>query len=158
VKNPVILGCDAVDAGPDWVRLREPGGHLRTIPWSSIRMAGVPNDGAHVTFEGDLGQISALHATHDALWIESGEGMVIALLEKEHPKREAILAAFKERLGSRWLGDRLTSRDAAMRLFKAPELLRGGARSGGLRKLVIVMMIAIFVMFLLAFVGSRFAR
>jgi hypothetical protein len=118
-------------------------------------MAGVPNDGAQVTFEGDLGQISALSATHDALWIESGDGMVIALLEKEHPKREGILAAFKERLGSRWMGDRLTSRDAAMSLFKD---LRGGPRGGGFPKMAIVAIIAILVMFLLAFVGSRFAR
>jgi hypothetical protein len=118
-------------------------------------MAGVPHDGAQMTFKGDLGQISALSTTHDALWIESGDGMVIALLEREHPKREGILAAFKERLGSRWMGDRLTSNDAAMLLFRD---LGGGPRRGGFPKMAIVAIIAIFVMFLLAFVGSRFAR
>jgi hypothetical protein len=105
-----------------------------------------------MTFEGDLEQITALRSSHDPLWIESGDGVAIALLEKQHPKRNAILAAFQERVGARWLGDRLTAQEAAMRMFKLPT--RG---SGGFPKIAIIAIIAAIIIMLLAvFVASRF--
>jgi hypothetical protein len=128
VSSSVVVGCDAIDPGPDWVRLHTPGGSIRTIAWSSISMAAVPPDDPNMTLEGDdMGQITALRATHDALWIESGDGMVIVLLEKNNPKRASILSTFQERLESRWLGDQLRSEDAAMRLFKMPGRSGGGS-------------------------------
>src|SRR5579871_4121993 len=100
VKVSIVAGCDAVDAGQDWVRLRVPGGALRTIPWSGIRMAALPPNNSHMTFEGDLAEITSLAATHDALWIECPDGVDVALLEKTHPRRDSIVRAFQERLES----------------------------------------------------------
>ena len=104
-KMAVVVGCDSVDVGPDWVRLHATGGLLRTIAWSGITMAALLRNDEHMTFEGDLEPITALRATHDPLWIESADGLALALLEKEHPKREAILGAFQGHLGARWQGN-----------------------------------------------------
>jgi hypothetical protein len=154
VISSVVVGCDAIDPGPDWVRLHTPGGSIRTIAWSSISMAAVPPDDPNMIFEGDdMGQITALRATHDPLWIEAGEDMAIVLLEKNNPKRASILSTFQERLESRWLGDRLRSEDAAMRLFKMP----GRSGGGSIPRLVIFAiagMLFLFV-FVLALVLVR---
>ena len=148
----VVVGCAAVDASPDWLRLHTPGG-LRTIPWIAIKMAALPTNDGSMTFSGAFEPITALRETHDPLWIESGEGTAIALLEKNHPKRESILAAFKEHLESRWLGDRLTAAEAAQRLFSPAR-----AVGSGFSKLAIVALAAMILMFLLAFILSRFVR
>jgi hypothetical protein len=146
VNTSVLVGCDAVDAGPDWVRLREPGGSLKTIAWGAIQMAATPVNDEHMTFEGDLGQVTTLRATHDPLWIETGEVVVIAMIEKDSPKHDSIVDTFKQRLGARWT-DEITMQDAAMRLFKMPDL----TRSRGSRKVLFMMMAAMFLIFLALF-------
>lgn len=122
----VVVGCDSVDADSSWLRLHVAGGHLQTLDWTGISMAALVRNDEHMTFEGDLEQITSLRSTHDPLWIESGDGVAVALLEKQHPKRNAILAAVQERLGARWMGDRLTAEEAAMRMFKLPAPGGGG--------------------------------
>jgi hypothetical protein len=52
------------------------------------------------------------------LWIEYGDGVAVAMLERDDPRREAIVGTFRERLGSRWI-DHLTTAQAAMRMFKS---------------------------------------
>jgi hypothetical protein len=144
------VGCDAVDADSSWLRLHLPGGHLRTLDWTGISMAALVRNDERMTFEGDLGQITALRSSHDPLWIESGDAVAIALLEKQHAKREAILAMFPQRLGARWLGDTLTAEEAAMRMFKIPT-----PGSAGFPKIAILAIAAIVLMLLAVFVASR---
>jgi hypothetical protein len=115
--DAVVVGCEAIDAGPDWVRLRVPGAAVRSIPWASITAAATPSDDAHMTFEGKLAPITEFRATHVPLWIEFGDGVAVAMLERDDPKREAIVATFRERLGSRWI-EPLTITEAAQRLFR----------------------------------------
>jgi hypothetical protein len=116
--DAVVVGCEAIDAGPDWVRLRVPGAAVRSIPWASITAAAAPTDDGHMTFEGNLTPITEFRATHVPLWIEYGDGVAVAMLERDDPRREAIVSTFRERLGSRWI-DQLTTAQAAMRMFKA---------------------------------------
>jgi hypothetical protein len=113
-------------------------------------MAALLRNGENMTFEGDLEQITTLRSTHDPLWIESADGVAVALLEKEHPKRDAILAAFQERLGARWQGDRLTAQEAAMRMFKVHSPGRAG-----FPKMAII---AAAAMLLIALAGLVIAR
>jgi hypothetical protein len=115
--DAIVVGCEAVEAGPDWVRLRVPGSAVRSIPWSSITAAAVPVDDVHMTFEGDMAPITQFRATHVPLWIEYGDGVAVAMLERGDARSDAIVGTFKERLGSRWI-DQLTTEQAAMRLFK----------------------------------------
>jgi hypothetical protein len=115
--DAVVVGCEAIDAGPDWVRLRVPGAAVRSIPWASITAAAAPTDDEHMKFEGNLAPITEFRATHAPLWIEYGDGVAVAMLERDDPRRDAIVAAFRERLGSRWI-DQLTTAQAAMRMFK----------------------------------------
>lgn len=145
----VVVGCDQVDADSSWVRLHVAGGHLKTIDWNGITMAALVQNDQHMTFKGDLEQITALRSSHDPLWIESVDGLAIAMLEKAHPKRDVILEAFQQHLGDRWHGDRLTPQGAAMRLFKAATPARAGSR-----KLVLVMIVVAVFMFFLALVIS----
>ena len=147
----IVVGCDAVDAGPDWVRLRVDGGAVRTIVWSSITAAAAPVDGEHVTFEGTLGPITQLRATHDPLWIEYADGVAWAMLERDSAKREAILGTFRERLGARWM-EHLTLMNAAQRMFKPMSAGRMNQRL----KVMILVMVAIMVLPILVFILIHF--
>ncbi len=141
----IVVGCDAVDAGPDWVRLRVAGGAMRTIAWNSITAAAAPVDGEHVTFEGTLGPITQLRATHDPLWIEYADGVAWVMLERDNTKREAILGTFRAQLGARWM-EHLTVMEAAQRMFKPMSAGRMNQRL----KFMILVMVAMLVLPILA--------
>jgi len=150
----VVVGCDGIDADAAWVRLRAAGGHFRTLDWTGISMAALVRNDAHMTFEGTLEQITALRDTHDPLWIESVDGIEVVMLEKQHPKREAILRMFPQRLGERWMADRLSAQDAAMRMFQMPSPVRGG----GFPKMVIIMIAITLLMIAAGIVLSIMKR
>ena len=124
-----VVGCDAVVMGPDWVQLRVPGAAVRSIPWASITAAALPVDDGHMTFEGDLSPVTQFRDTHIALWIEHGADQVmVAMLERGNPKSDAIVATFRERVGSRWL-EPTTMVEATQRLFN-PITLPSAAAMG----------------------------
>jgi hypothetical protein len=127
-----------VDAESQWLRLRPHSGPVRSIPWVSIRWAGISSDDGQMSFGGDLEQVTAMHATHDPLWIAYADGVALAMLEKQHPKRAGIDSAFREQLGERWL-EGLTSSQVARRLMGA----RMGARPGVPKRLLWAVGIAI---------------
>jgi hypothetical protein len=122
--DAVVVGCEAIDAGPDWVRLRVPGSAVRSIPWSSITAAAAPSDDGHMTFEGDLAPITQFRETHFPLWIEYGDGVAVAMLEKGSAKSDEIVGAFRQRVGARWI-EPLSLAQAAQRLFKAMPSVAG---------------------------------
>jgi hypothetical protein len=97
--DAVVVGCEAIDAGPDWVRLRVPGAAVRSIPWGSITAAAAPTDDDHMTFEGKLAPITEFRATHVPLWIEYGDGVAVAMLERDDPRREAIVGSVPGAIG-----------------------------------------------------------
>jgi hypothetical protein len=109
MNSDAVIGCDAVEAGPEWVRLKTSSGPLRTIPWSAIKIAGLGNSlESHVTIERVSEKLAPYRATHDALWIVYSDGAIAqVMLEKVHPKRNSILDAFDKHLGDRWK-DQLT--------------------------------------------------
>ncbi len=133
----IVVGCDAVDAGPDWVRLRVDGGAMRTIVWSSITAAAAPVEADHVTFEGTLAPITQFRGTHDPLWIEYADGVAWAMLERDNAKREAILGTFRVQLGSRWI-EHLTLMAAAQRMFKP--IMSSGRMNARLKFMLLVML------------------
>jgi hypothetical protein len=116
--DAVVVGCEAVVAGPDWVQLRVPGAAVRSIPWASITAAALPTDDGHMTFEGNLSPITQFRDTHITLWIEhGGDQVAVAMLERGSPKSDTIVGAFREHLGARWL-EPLSLQEASQRLFK----------------------------------------
>jgi hypothetical protein len=117
-----VIGCDSVDAGAEWLRLRTTGGANRTIPWSAIKIAGLGgNHAGNVEIQGVTEKVTPFFATHDSLWIVYAEGGVAqVMLEKASPKRDAILATFAERLRIGWRGDELTSSELTDALFQMP--------------------------------------
>lgn len=111
-----VIGCEGVDAGPEWLRLRTAAGAVRTIPWSAIQLAGMGgNHEGGVTISGVTEKVAPYFPTHDSLWIIYGDGMVQAMIDKAGAKRDAIIGTFARQLGSRWHGDQL----APMELSRA---------------------------------------
>jgi hypothetical protein len=151
----VIVGCDAIDAGPDLVRLHMPGGSLKTIPWSAVGMAALPVNDKHMTFEGELSPITKLRATHDALWIEHGVEMIVVMLEKDHENHDSIVAAFGEHLGAKWMADGITMQAASMRMMKMSNVSVGGR---SMMKMMLIAVAAMFLLTLLAIVISSMSR
>jgi hypothetical protein len=152
--DAVVVGCDAIDAGPDWVRLRVPGAAVRSIPWSSITAAAAPADDPNMTFKGDMSPMTEYRATHTPLWIEYGDGVAVAMLERDDPRREAILSTFRERLGGKWI-EGLNTQQAAMRLFQAmPTVTRMESRI----KWMVLIIAAMLVLPILAFVAFQLMR
>ncbi len=153
MKSSVLVGCESIDAGLDFVRLREAGGSLRTIPWISIRAAALLNNDEHMTFEGDLSPVTKLRSTHEPLWMESGDNVDFVMLEKGGAGSEPILAAFRERLGARWLGDQFPVAEAAERMFRMPAI--GG---GGIPKVVIIAGVGMILIFVAALIIAKMAH
>jgi hypothetical protein len=149
MKSSVLVGCEAIDPGPDFVRLREPGGSLRTIPWSSIRSAAMLNN-EHMTFEGDLSPITTLKATHEALFIMAGENVDFVMIEKGSEQAESVLAAFREHLGARWLGDQFAAADAARLMFQMPSPM-----GRGIPKVMIIAIAGMIFIFALALIIAK---
>jgi hypothetical protein len=117
-----VIGCDSVDAGAEWLRLRTAGGAMRTIPWSAIKIAGLGgNHEGNVEIQGVTEKVTPFFATHDSLWIVYAEGgLAQVMLDKASPKRDAILTTFAERLRIGWRGDELTSSELTDALFQMP--------------------------------------
>jgi len=104
MNSDAVIGCDAVDAGSEWLRLKTVAGLTRTIPWSAIRLAGMGSElNGHVTIEGVTEKVAPFLPTHDSLWIVYAEnGFAQVMIEKgTSAKRSAILAAFAKNLDER---------------------------------------------------------
>jgi hypothetical protein len=117
-----VIGCDSVDAGAEWLRLRTASGAMRTIPWSAIKIAGLGgNHQGTVEIQGVTEKVTPFFVTHDSLWIVYAEGGIAqVMIEKSSPRRDAILATFAERLRIGWRGDELTSSELTDALFQMP--------------------------------------
>ena len=112
-----VIGSESVDAGPEALHLETASGATRNIPWSAIKLAGMGdrlNDEVEVRRVAE--RVAPFRATHDSLWIVySPAGFVRAMIEKSGPRRDAILAAFANHLGSRWRDDELTEPELTRR-------------------------------------------
>jgi hypothetical protein len=150
-----VIGCDAVVVDPQWLRLKTATGALRTIPWTTVRIAGMGgNHDGHMKIQGVTEKVTPLFATHDSLWIVSGDGSLAqAMLEKTHANRESILAMFAQQLGDRWHGDQLSVNQLSEEMMRMPALapIR-------LPKTLIVMMIVMGASVLLAIVVLMFVH
>jgi hypothetical protein len=113
MKTDAVIGCDAVDAGVEWLRLKTVDGATRTIPWSAVSFAGFgDNLKTHISIQGVTEKTAPFLATHDSLWIVYAEGgFAQVMVEKISPKRDALLAAFAQHLGERWQDDELQESD-----------------------------------------------
>ena len=138
-----VIGCDAVDAGAEWLRLRTAGGAVRTIPWSAVKLAGMGgNHEGHLTIGGITEKVTPLFTTHDSLWIVYADGgMAQVMIEKVSPKRDAILAAFAQHLGIGWHGDQLPMTELTEALMAAPV----AAMAGTSRMVIFMIAGALFV-------------
>ena len=144
-----VIGCAAIDAQNDWLRLHTADGALRTIPWTAVKMAGMGgNHAGHMQIQGVTEKVTPYFATHDSLWIVSGDGALAqAMLEKADPKRAQIFATFEQQLGDRWRGDELKMSELTDEMFKMP-------LPGKFPKMMIVMIAVAAGMILLAVVLS----
>jgi hypothetical protein len=142
-----VIGCDAVDASGGWLRLHTAAGPVRTIPWSTIKIAGMGgNHPEDVEIEGVTEKVTRFFATHDSLWIVYGEGdFAQVMIEKSSPKRDTIRATFAQQLDTRWKGDQLDQEELMDGLFKMP----ASASKKGM-PLMVLIVIAMFVVVLLA--------
>jgi hypothetical protein len=160
MNTDAVIGCDAVDAGNAWLRLRTAAGAVRTIPWPAVKIAGMGgNHEGSITVRGVTEKTVPYFPTHDSVWIVYAEGgFAQAMLEKSSPKREAILATFAQQLGDRWLGDRFTAGNLTAAMFQMPL----AAMKGGIPKLVTIMIAFVSALILLAivagYVASRHAQ
>ena len=104
MNSDAVIGCDAVEAGSEWLRLKTASGAVRTIPWSAIRLAGMNEKlEGHITIERVTEKVAPFRATHDSLWIAyADDSFAQVMIEKTSPKRDALLKAFAEHLGDRW--------------------------------------------------------
>src|SRR5665213_2102924 len=124
MSSDAVIGCDAVDAAPEWLRLTTATGATRTIHWSAIRLAGM-GEGieGHVTMEGVTQKVAPYYPTHDSLWIVyTGDGFAQVMLEKASPKCGALLAAFGKHLGDRWQGHELKASDLTGAMMIPPKV------------------------------------
>lgn len=149
-----VIGCDAVDAGAEWLRLRTASGAVRTVPWSAIKIAGTGgNHEANMQIQGVTEKVTPLFPTHDSLWIVHVDGgLAQVMLEKVSPKRDAILATFAKQLGIGWRGDELTTSELTNALFQMPISARKG-----LPKMVTIMMAVMAALILAAIVAGYLA-
>ena len=152
MNSDAVIGCDAVDAGTDGLRLTTANGATRTISWSAIRLAGM---GArlegHVAIQGATEKVAPFLATHDSLWIVYGEGgFAQVMMEKASPRREAILATFAQRLDERWCGDELTAKELTGAMMIPPQVR--------MPKGIIVAMVVVGIAFFLGIAILFFAR
>jgi hypothetical protein len=143
-----VIGCDAVDVGPEWLRLKTQTGVVRTIPWGAIRIAGMGgNHDGHVTIAGVTDRTKPYYATHDSLWVVYADGgFAQVMIEKANPRRAAILATFPQQLPAGWRGEKFKPTD----LSKA--LINTTLRAARLPTLLTIMIVAVTAMILLAIV------
>jgi hypothetical protein len=140
MNTDAVIGCDAIDAGPQWLRLTTAGGAVRMVPWDGVKLAGMVE--AHIKIHGLTERVAPLLRTHDSLWVAYPEGgLAQVMIEKENPKRTAILEMFAAQLGERWKGDRLTDQDVIGVLMPTQVAMP---------RLVMALMIAVGLAFFLA--------
>jgi hypothetical protein len=144
MNSDAVIGCDAVEAGPEWLRLRTTSGATRTIPWTAIRLAGMGEKlEGHVTIQRVTEKTAPYLASHDSLWIAYADGgMAQVMIEKVSPKRAPILAAFAQHLGDRWCGDELTAQDLMGAMMIPPKIR--------MPKAIVVALAAVGIMFFAA--------
>lgn len=109
MHTDAVIGCDAIDAGPEWLRLKTVSGTVRTIPWLSVTAGGFPDAGQSISIDGVSDKAEPYMATHDALWIVYEGGVALAMIEKS--RRDEMVAVFAQQLGEGWKGDHLISSD-----------------------------------------------
>jgi len=150
-----VVGCDSVDAGAEWLRLRTVAGPVRTIPWSAIKIAGMGgNHEGNMEIQGVTEKVTPFFATHDSLWIVYAEGGIAqVMLEKASPKRDEILATFADQLRIGWRGDELTSSELTDALFQMPV-----ASPARIRKMFIFMAAGLLLVVLAAVVALVLVR
>jgi hypothetical protein len=124
MNSDAVIGCDAVDPGAEWLRLKTVSGATRSIPWSAIKFAGTGEHmHAHITIKGLTEKVAPFLATHESLWIVYADGgFALVMLEKTSPKREAILAALAAHLANRWQGDQLQASDLMGAMMIPPKV------------------------------------
>ncbi len=152
MNTDAVIGCDAVDAGAQWLRLTTAAGAVRTLPWSAVKLAGM---GAgleqNITIQRMTEKVAPFLATHDSLWIVYAEGgLAQVMIQKVSPRRDAILAAFAGQLGTRWKSD-LTSSELTNAMFRMPAQVR-------MPKVLIVTMLVVGLSFFVAFAVLFFMR
>jgi hypothetical protein len=140
-----VIGCDAVVASGGWLRLHTAGGAVRTIPWSTIKIAGMGGNHAEdVEIQGVTEKVARFFATHDSLWIAYAKGdFAQVMIEQSSPKRDAILATFAQQLDTRWKGDQLDQEELMDGLFQMPASVSKG------RPRMMLLMIAVAVLIVL---------
>jgi hypothetical protein len=149
-----VIGCDAVDAGAEWLRLKTAAGAVRTVPWSAIKIAGTGgNHAGHMQIQDVTERVSPYFDTHESLWIVYAEGgFAQIMLEKASPKREAILAECGQRLGIGWRGDEFTSRELTDALFQMPV-----STGKGIPKIITIMIAAMAALIIVAIAAGYIA-
>jgi hypothetical protein len=153
MSKDAVIGCDAVDAGADWLRLHTSGGALRTIPWSTIRVAGLGGDHeGSVTIGGITEIVKPYFRTHDSLWIDYGKGFAQVMIERSGPERTQLIETFQQQLGDRWRGDQLASSELIGALMKST------FKPSGLPKMMILMVLVMFGIVLLAIVVAMLGK
>jgi len=151
-----VIGCGAVDAGDAWLRLKTVDGAVRTIPWSAVKVAGMGvRAGEKIDIQGVTEKVEGLAGTHDSVMIVYSEGdFAQVMLEKSGPKRDAILASFAQQLGTRWRGDGFTTNELTDALMEMP----GKTKRGGLRAVMLLIVVGMFLLTLLAVIVSFVGR
>jgi hypothetical protein len=149
-----VIGCDAIDASNQWLRLRTTSGIVRTIPWSAIKFAGWgDNFAGSLTIGKVTDKVMPLYATHDSLWIAYGKaGFAQAMMEKataEKPnrRREEILGIFAQQLDTRWRADRMTVTEISTEFMRegAADMASGMKKSLLIFAAVLIVVIAVLV-------------
>ena len=152
----VVTG-DAIDAGPDWLRVHVKGSAVRTIPWAAIRLAGLAagstGDNPH---EVEIDTSAPPDPAHQSLWIVHPGGIVEVRLEESSPKRTQVLETFAEKLGDRWQGTKFSAEQMMMEMFSEERSV--GARRRRPKALIVmlaVMILSMLAMFAAIFVTRR---
>lgn len=113
MTTDAVIGSDAVVVGAEAVRFTTSDGAIRTVPWKSIKTAGMSSKlEGHVTDQAVAQKIGPYLGTHDSLWMFYSEGgFARVMLEKSNARSNGIETAFAQHLGDRWRGDSLTEED-----------------------------------------------
>jgi hypothetical protein len=155
----VFVGCEGFELTPEMLRVRDRHRDVQ-FSWAMLEGAGIAlRDREHgvslPSGEGAVAsamqQLSGLRGTHDALWIKHGAGLIIAVIEREHPKRDALLRGLEQHLGSHWFGGVFTSADLAQRFS-----YRSASASAGISKQFIIMGAAMLVLLAVAVLLAMF--
>jgi hypothetical protein len=150
MNSDAVIGCSAVETTAEWLRLRTATGDTRTIPWSSIRLAGVCEslDG-HVTTPAVTRKVAPYLPTHASLWVFYEHGIAQVMLEKPSARQDAIYAAFAEHLGERWQGDELKRSDLDGAMMIPPKRRVPGWMGLAMTVLAIAFFLSVGILFFL---------